>query len=114
MGSGGLILKTITGGLTSANQSKSSIPSSYILNQNYPNPFNPNTVISYQLAVSNYISLKVYDVQGKEIKTLVNEKQNAGYYQTKFDAEDLPSGIYYYSLFVNGNLAGTRKMILIR
>ncbi len=85
----------------------------YELLQNYPNPFNPKTVISYQLAVSNNVSIKVYDVLGNEIKTLVNEKQNSGSYKIGFDGSNLPSGIYFYK-FISGSFSDTKRMILLK
>ena len=98
---------------TSVSQTSSIIPAEFKLHQNYPNPFNPNTVISYQLAVSSYAKLKVYDILGNEITTLVNEKQNAGSYSAVFDASNYPSGIYYYKLEA-GSFSEVRKMILLK
>ncbi|MDQ3022667.1 MAG: T9SS type A sorting domain-containing protein [Bacteroidota bacterium] len=112
-GSGGTILKTIAGGLTSINQSYSSIFSSFELKQNYPNPFNPTTVISYQLAVNSIAILKVFDVLGKELITLVNEKQNAGSYAVDFSGEGLPSGVYFYKLETE-DFTQTKRMILLK
>ncbi len=88
-------------------------PEKFELSQNYPNPFNPSTKISYELRVTNYVLLKVYDVLGNEVKTLVNEKQNAGTYEVSFDASDLPSGAYFYKLETTG-FAETKKMLLIK
>lgn len=95
------------------------IPEKYSLSQNYPNPFNPNTVIRYtigasQLAVSSITSLKIYDVLGNEVATLVNEKQNAGYYAVNFDGSNLASGVYFYKLEANGNVVGTKRMTLLK
>jgi photosystem II stability/assembly factor-like uncharacterized protein len=87
--------------------------SEYKLDQNYPNPFNPSTVISYQLPVSSDVTLKVYDILGNEIETLVNEEQSAGVYEIEFDASKLSSGIYFYQLKA-GNYINTKKMILIK
>jgi len=86
----------------------------YELNQNYPNPFNPVSVISYQLAVSSNISLKVYDVLGNEVKTLVNKKLNPGSYEAQFDGSNLASGIYFYKLFADGVVVDTKKMLLVK
>ena len=84
-----------------------------MLSQNYPNPFNPTTVISYQLPVSNHVSLKVYDVLGREVVTLVNEVKEAGNYEVKFDASKLSSGIYFYSI-KSGEYRAVKKMSLIK
>ena len=75
-------------------------PDNFSLSQNYPNPFNPSTVLSYQLSVSGYVSLKVYDLNGKEVANLVNENQQAGRYELNFDAGkySLSSGIYFYKI----------------
>jgi hypothetical protein len=88
------------------------------LKQNYPNPFNPNTVISYQLPVSSYVTLKIFDILGREIATLVSEEKNAGSYKVEFDARsyggsNLTSGIYFYKMNA-GNFSETKKMLLMR
>lgn len=98
--------------ITSINQ----VPNKYLdfkLNQNYPNPFNPVTIINYDLPVSSEISLKIYNISGKEIMTLVNETKNAGSYNIVFDGSDLSSGIYYYRIEA-GNFVAVRKMLLIK
>ncbi len=83
------------------------------LDQNYPNPFNPATVISYQLPVSGQVSLKVYDMLGKEVASLVNETKEAGSYSAKFDGSQLSSGIYFYTL-QSGNFTATKKLTLMK
>ena len=88
-------------------------PVSFTLNQNYPNPFNPATIISWEMPVRSFITLKVYDVLGNEITTLVNEEKPAGKYEINFDANNLSSGVYYYRI-TTGNFTQTNKMILIR
>lgn len=88
-------------------------PSKYILYQNYPNPFNPFTKIKYQLAKNSNVTLKIYDLLGKEVATLVNESLKAGIYETEFNASNLSSGIYYYRL-ITGDFSDTKKMILIK
>ncbi len=85
----------------------------YSLSQNYPNPFNPSTSIEYQVASIEKVSLKVYDVLGREIKTLVNEIKSPGTYKITFDASELSSGIYFYRL-TSGSFTQTRKMILMK
>jgi hypothetical protein len=89
------------------------IATEFKLEQNYPNPFNPSTVISYQLPVTGNVTLKVYDVLGNEIATLVNEEKPTGEYEIEFNATGLPSGIYFYKL-VAGEYTQTRKMILLK
>jgi len=81
--------------------------------QNYPNPFNPKTVISYQLTVSSHATLKVYDLLGNLVKTLINQKQNAGSYEVEFDGSELSSGIYLYKMEA-GSFSDTKKLILIK
>jgi hypothetical protein len=86
-------------------------PTTYQLFQNFPNPFNPRTVISYRLSQISKISLKIYDLLGREVKALVNEVQPAGIYSVDWIASDMPSGVYFYKSNVNGNVQ-MRKMIL--
>jgi len=83
----------------------------YYLNQNYPNPFNPSTRISYKVGEPGLVQLKVFNILGVEVASLVNELQNAGNYTIGFDAAKFSSGVYFYSLSVN-NFTQTRKMIL--
>ena len=85
----------------------------FTLSQNYPNPFNPLSRISYELKITNYVTLNVYDVNGRLVKELVNEKQNAGRYEVNFDGSGLPSGTYVYRLHV-GEFSETKKMVLVK
>jgi hypothetical protein len=89
------------------------MPKDFVLFQNYPNPFNPTTVIHYYLPVASHAVVKVYDVLGREVATLVNEQKLAGSYQVTFDAHLLTSGVYFYSLQA-GSFAETKKLILIK
>jgi hypothetical protein len=89
------------------------LPRTFELAQNYPNPFNPTTLISYQLPVASDVSLKVYDVLGREVMTLVNGKQEAGSYNLNFNASNLSSGVYFYRLQA-GNFVSTKKMMLVK
>ena len=89
------------------------IPGQFSLSQNYPNPFNPVTVINYSIPAGNNVTLKVYNIIGKEVMTLVNERQNAGNYSVTFDGGSLSSGMYYYKM-ESGNFMDTKKMILIK
>ncbi|HUI28987.1 MAG TPA: T9SS type A sorting domain-containing protein [Candidatus Acidoferrales bacterium] len=91
----------------------SGTPDMFALNQNYPNPFNPSTVITYQLSGVSQVTLKVYDVLGREVSTLVNEKQVAGGHSVRFDGSNIPSGVYFYRL-IAGKLTVTKKMVLLR
>ena len=81
--------------------------------QNYPNPFNPSTRIQYTVSSLQFVSLKIYDVLGKEVATLVNEELESGKYEIDFIAGDLPSGIYFYT-FRSGFFVKTKKMLLIK
>jgi DNA-binding beta-propeller fold protein YncE len=89
------------------------VPQEFFVSQNYPNPFNPNTKISWQSPVSGWQSLKVYDVLGNEVATLVNEEKPAGSYEVDFNASHLSSGVYYYQVRA-GEFVQTKKMILLR
>ena len=89
------------------------IPSEFSLSQNYPNPFNPETVINYQLPVNSKVSLKVYDVLGNEVATLVNEEKPAGKYQVNFKGSNHASGVYFYKLTA-GTFSETRKFVLLK
>jgi parallel beta-helix repeat protein len=88
-------------------------PIEFILYQNYPNPFNPTTSIEYRVVSTEYVTLKIYDVLGNEVATLVNEEKPAGSYEVEFDGSNLSSGIYFYK-FKAGNYLETKKMILVK
>jgi hypothetical protein len=96
------------------------LPHQAQLHQNYPNPFNPSTRIGFSLPAgqagiqeSGFVSLKVYDVLGREVATLVNEQLTPGIYERTFNAEGLTSGVYFYRIHVNG-FTRTRKLLLLR
>jgi hypothetical protein len=89
------------------------IPVEYKLAQNYPNPFNPSTKISFALPKQGFVSLKVYDVTGKEVAKLVNEVKAAGFYNIEFNASSLSSGVYFYRIDA-GDFVQTRKMLLVK
>ena len=89
------------------------IVNDYLLLQNYPNPFNPSTKISWQVPVASHQTIKVYDILGNELVTLVNEFKDAGRYEIDFDASELASGIYYYKL-ETGDFVSTKKMIMLK
>ncbi|MCU0344697.1 MAG: T9SS type A sorting domain-containing protein, partial [Ignavibacterium sp.] len=88
-------------------------PDEFNLYQNYPNPFNPGTVIKYSIPKLNLVSLIIYNSLGQQVRILVDEIKIPGYYQVEFDATDLPSGVYFYSL-LSGEYSATKKMILLK
>lgn len=90
-----------------------SMPLAYELRQNYPNPFNPSTVISYQLSAAGFVTLKVFDVLGREVATLVNEVHQPGAYTVRWNASQYPSGVYFYRLEA-GDFRATRKLIVLK
>jgi hypothetical protein len=99
--------------VTSVEENQIEIPSSYILSQNFPNPFNPSTKIKYSVPQSSQVQIKIYDVLGNEIETLVKEEKPAGTYELTWNAVNLPSGIYFYQLRA-GRFIETKKMILLK
>ena len=88
-------------------------PESYVLQQNYPNPFNPSTVIEFDLPARAFVSLKIYDLLGQEVATLVEEEHDAGHRSVTFDASGIPAGVYFYALRVGG-MTEVRKMVYLR
>lgn len=88
-------------------------PGKYSLSQNYPNPFNPVTKISFTIAAAGQVTLKVYDISGREVRTLVNEVKNPGFYTVDFNGSNLSSGIYIYKIS-SGNYSETKKMTIVR
>ncbi len=112
-------IHTFSGGndttlFTGINNNVTVTPKDYTLCQNYPNPFNSNTVISVQLPAASDVKLKVYDVQGRKIQTLVEKQLNPGVYEYIFNGNNLSSGIYFYTLYVNDNLIETKRMTLLK
>jgi hypothetical protein len=102
-------LVKFTAGITDASNN----PKAFTLGQNYPNPFNPTTVITYQIPTASYVSLKVYDILGREVALLVNENQITGYYNITFNARNLPSGVYFYRMNA-GNYTSVKKLVLMK
>ena len=99
--------------VTGVVKENNTIPNVYSLNQNYPNPFNPSTTISYAIPATQLVTLKIYNLLGQEVATLVNQEQTAGNYTVKLDASSFASGIYFYSLQA-GNFTSTKKMMLMK
>ncbi len=104
---------TVTYTTSTSVEQNTSNPNRFSLEQNYPNPFNPSTVIRYSIPVSEHVSLKVFDLLGKEIAILVNETKAAGSFSQEWDASGLPSGIYFYRL-QSGNNVSTKKLLLTK
>ncbi len=114
VGSSGYMFKNNTT-LTGIAGNETSLPMTYKLEQNYPNPFNPTTTIKFSLPKTGIVSLKIYDVAGREVMRLLNSQpMNAGYQTQLFNGSMLSSGVYFYSLIVDNNLVDTKKMVLIK
>jgi len=99
--------------VTDVSGEQNAIPTEYSFYQNYPNPFNPSTVIKYDLPKEGFVTMKIYNILGKEIKTLVNDFKKAGSYNVTFDAGNLPSGIYFCRIKSN-DFSAVRKLLLIK
>ena len=89
------------------------LPTVFSLGNNYPNPFNPVTIVDFQLPVAAHVKLNVFDILGREVEVLVNEKKDAGAYSVRFDASGLPSGVYFYRMQA-GDFSQTRKLLLLK
>lgn len=115
--SGNVLLTEIeinySGAAATAVESYNELSAGYVLSQNYPNPFNPSTTINYQIPQSSFVSLKVFDVLGREVASLVNKQQSQGNYTVNFNASNLPSGVYIYKITA-GNFVQTKKLMLLK
>jgi photosystem II stability/assembly factor-like uncharacterized protein len=109
----GVIAHSTNGGSIGIQNISTEIPSAYSLSQNYPNPFNPTSVIRFSLSVACNASLRIYDIMGREVQTLVNERLQAGTYETTFDGSNLSSGVYFYRLQTIG-FTETKRMNFIK
>ncbi len=109
---GGGVFRSV-GSTTAVEEISSSIPSSFALEQNYPNPFNPTTTIQFTLAKGANVKLKVFSIEGKEVATLVDETLTPGVHTFRFEANGLPSGVYFYRL-TTGRFVETRKLTLLK
>jgi flagellar hook assembly protein FlgD len=88
-------------------------PTTYGLAQNYPNPFNPVTTINFQLPEKNFVTLKIYDVRGNLVTTLISKEMEAGYHNVFWDASGVATGVYFYR-FVSGSYVSSKKMVLMK
>jgi hypothetical protein len=107
--------------ITDVKEIQELIPSNFYLSQNYPNPFNPETIINFHLSDAGFVTLKIFDILGREISTLINEKRNPGNYSIPFNAKNLSSGVYFYRLDVSQSgvhrcdrFTSTRRMLLLK
>lgn len=106
-----LLKYSISTGIVNPNQN---IVEGYKLYQNYPNPFNSSTIISYSLPTIGYVQINIHNLLGKEVASLVNENKSAGNYEVKFEEHNLSTGVYFYTLFVNGQKMDIKKMMVIK
>jgi len=113
VGNKGTIIKTTSGGLTFLDPVNTNVPDKFSLYQNYPNPFNPSTTIKFDIGKPGYTTVRVFDLQGKEVERLISANLNAGEYEINFSGERFSSGIYYYRI-ESGSYRETRKMILMK
>jgi photosystem II stability/assembly factor-like uncharacterized protein len=112
-------MHTATGGndttiYTNIKEQITNISEKYKLYQNYPNPFNQCTIINVQLQIAKHVKINIYDITGKLINTIINQKENSGLHSYKFDGGNLSTGVYFYTLFVDGNRVDTKKAVLIK
>jgi hypothetical protein len=99
--------------ITSVQPLTNDIPQEFLLHQNYPNPFNPTATIKYGLPKSSDVRLSVFDMLGREVSVLVNERRDAGVHEVKFDGSSLASGVYFYRLQA-GDFTQTKRLLLLR
>lgn len=108
-----MLLHNRDGYTSKKTKSEISAPIKYELSQNYPNPFNPITNIKYQIQKTGLVTLKIYDLLGREIKTLVNEIKNPGRYVVSFNGSEFASGVYFYRI-QSGDFVEVKKMVLLK
>lgn len=112
--SGPSIIYEVNGIVTGVeSESSNNSPNKFALDQNYPNPFNPSTTIKYSIPKMSFVTIKIYDVLGREVQTLINEQKSAGNYSAVFNANNFPSGIYFYRIQA-GDFVQTKKMVLLK
>ena len=109
----GVWMRPLSEMITGVEDKQNNLPTNFSLQQNYPNPFNPSTTINYSVPKTSFVTIKVYNVLGREIKTLVNEKKSFGNYSVQFSGSSLSSGIYFYRM-QSGNYSQTKKLIILK
>ena len=110
---GGVWRRPLSEMITSVERTSTDLPAYFSLEQNYPNPFNPSTTISFNIPQQSHVKLVIYDVLGRDVRTLVDEEKQPGRYSVSFDASNLPSGVYLYRLQA-GNFSEVRKMVVMK
>ncbi len=114
VGDHGTIIRTTNGGATFVKEERSNeIPANYFLSNNYPNPFNPATKIKYAVPQASQVQIRVFDILGNEVETLINKEMPAGTYELTWNAVNLPSGVYFYQI-KTGDFIQTKKMVLLK
>lgn len=113
VGNSGTILKTTNGGISSVISISNEVPDKLTLYQNYPNPFNPSTMIKFDIVKKSDVRLSIFDIAGKEVRTLINQSLNSGTYEYNFNSSNLPSGVYLYRLEAD-DAVETRRMIILK
>ncbi|MEJ2616288.1 MAG: T9SS type A sorting domain-containing protein, partial [Ignavibacteriaceae bacterium] len=112
-GDGIELVKVIKTTQTAVENSNADLPKTFALFANYPNPFNPITTIKYSMSKESFVTINVYDIVGREIANLVNDRKSAGNYSVKFYARNLPSGVYFYRMQA-GSFVSTKKFVLLK
>ena len=112
-GSLGLWRRPLSELTTTISENKSDKPKIFTLLQNHPNPFNPATIISFSISVKTFVSLKVFDIMGKEVTTIISEEMSEGAYSKTWNATNIPSGVYFYRLHA-GSFTETKKLVLLK
>ena len=107
----GIELIFINKTLTAVAQVAAGVPASFALSQNYPNPFNPSTAICYRLSTAGFTTLRIFDIRGREVSTLVNKIEGAGDHTVVWNAQSVPSGAYFYRL-TSGTYGETKKLVV--
>ena len=108
-----MLFRSHLGEATTSVRENSYQPKSFSLSQNYPNPFNPLTIFNFQLPISSDVTLKVYNIFGSEVATIVNEHLQAGNYAREWNAENFPSGMYFYRMTA-GKYSETKRLLLLK
>lgn len=99
--------------ITSVRQASSQTPKIYDLQQNYPNPFNPSTTISFALPSKSFVTMKIFDIMGRQVATIISEEMSAGNYSRQWNAANISTGVYFYRLHA-GSFTETKKLILLK